>query len=90
MEGSFYEAKRNKPYDRGGIRQQQYRFQFNGKRNLLLFNELIGFVNPKHQLKFDRFIIYDKIYLPKLRDTLNQRFMENMAALGVEPRTSSS
>ena len=42
--------------------QRHYRFQFNGKKNLLLFNEKIGFVNLKHELKFDNFLKYDKEY----------------------------
>jgi hypothetical protein len=42
--------------------QKQYRFQFNGKKNLLLFNEKIGFVNPKHKLKFDNFMRYNEEY----------------------------
>jgi len=64
MKGQFYMAKRNK-IDMGnkwGLRQQAYRFQFNGMRNLLLFNELISFVNPKHKKKFDKFIEYSREY----------------------------
>ncbi|MCX6750669.1 MAG: hypothetical protein NTZ83_04385, partial [Candidatus Pacearchaeota archaeon] len=47
--------------------QRKYRFQFNGKKNLLLFNERIGFVNPKHSLKFDNFLKYDKEYDENIR-----------------------
>lgn len=42
--------------------QRKYRFQFNGKNNLLLFNEKIGFVNPKQIYKFENFLRYDKEY----------------------------
>lgn len=42
--------------------QRKYRFQFNGKNNLLLFNEKIGFVNPKQMHKFENFLRYDKEY----------------------------
>ena len=42
--------------------QRKYRFQFNGKKNLLLFNENIGFVNPKHIIKFNNFLRYDEEY----------------------------
>jgi len=57
MGGYFYEAKRvswNDQYNR----QQPYRFQFNGVKNLLLFERLIGFVNPKHYKKFLKFLEY--------------------------------
>lgn len=101
MIGYFYKAKRNKIDDKWGIRQQQYRFQFNGKSNLLLFNELVGFINPKHKQKFLDFIEYDREYnnlmkgVPTsnqkyLRPSLNESFKNKMATLGVEPRTPSS
>lgn len=41
MEGSFYEAKRKNFYFGKDSHQKQYRFQFNGKKNLLLFNKNI-------------------------------------------------
>jgi len=62
MKGKFYEAKGKKSNFDKGFSQKQYRFQFNGKENLLLFNEKIGFVNPKHTLKFNNFLRYDKEY----------------------------
>ncbi|MBU3941224.1 MAG: hypothetical protein KKH88_04835 [Nanoarchaeota archaeon] len=40
--------------------QQRYRIQMNGKKNLLLFNEKIGFVNPKQEKRFRNFLKYDK------------------------------
>jgi hypothetical protein len=42
--------------------QRRYRFQFNGKKNLLLFNEKIGFVNPKQAIKFNNFLRYNNEY----------------------------
>jgi len=32
-----------------------YRLQYNGKTNLLKFKNGIGFINPKHELKFDKY-----------------------------------
>lgn len=64
MKGSFYEAKRKKFYFGKDSHQEQYRFQFNGKKNLLFFNENIGFVNPKHAIKYSNFLKYDLEYLP--------------------------
>lgn len=71
MNGSFYLAKRknfNLPYKV----HPQYRFQFNGKNNLLLFNKKIGFVNPKHQKKFEEFLSYDKAYDQKIKGVASQ------------------
>jgi hypothetical protein len=42
--------------------QRRYRFQFNGEKNLLLFNEKIGFVNPKQAIKFNNFLRYNNEY----------------------------
>lgn len=78
MNGAFYLAK-SKPYYKWKNVQERYRFQFNGKQNLLIFNEKVGFVNPKHIKKFINFMEYDKKYV-----------RNNMATLGVEPRTPSS
>lgn len=61
MNGYFYITKR-KNETSGGGKQQQYRFQFNGRNNLILFNNLVGFVNPKHKKKFNEFIKYDEQY----------------------------
>ena len=66
LKGHFYECKRVKRYLGNGLkispREKQFRFQFNGKENLLLFERLIGFVNPKHKKRFDEFIKYDHEY----------------------------
>lgn len=90
LEGKLYDAKRRTIYFGKGACQKQYRLQFNGKKNLLLFNEKIGFVNPKHKLRFDKFLKYDKIYVPSLRKEANQDFSDNMATLRIELRTSCS
>jgi hypothetical protein len=62
MKGYFYEAKRKKKDLRWDNIHQTYRFQFNGKDNLVLFNDLIGFVNPKHKKRSDIFLEYSKKY----------------------------
>lgn len=79
MNGHFYECKRNKQDIRWNVVQKRYRFQFNGKENLLFFHDLIGFINPKHQQKFDNFLRYSEEYNKNL-----------MAVPGIEPGTSSS
>lgn len=100
LNGSYYKSK-SKPDPRWEVTQDKYRFQFNGKKNLLLFNELIGFINPKHKKKFLDFIDYEAEYsstlkgIPfskhkEIRESLNALFQSRMAALGVEPRTPSS
>ena len=61
LNGHFYECKR--VLDTSFTRNfPNYRFQFNGKKNLLLFDNLIGFVNPKHKKRFDEFIDYSNRY----------------------------
>ncbi len=93
LKGAYYKGK-SKPDPRWNVVQDKYRFQFNGKTNLLLFKELIGFVNPKHNQKFLDFIDYDKRYdaLIKgiapfnqkvIRSPLNLRFTEKMALRGI-------
>lgn len=80
---------------------QQYRFQFNGKNNLLLFNNLIGFVNPKQEYKFKIFMNYHEEYERSMkgiasknqfpiRKKINSGFIKEMAMPGIEPGTSSS
>ncbi|MGC8979586.1 LAGLIDADG family homing endonuclease [Caldisericum sp.] len=49
LKGGLYKMIRKNP-DR-----IVYRLQYNGKKNLLKFKEEIGFINPKHRLKFDEF-----------------------------------
>ena len=87
MKGHFYECKRSKMYSRWKTAQRQYRFQFNGEENFVKFNNLIGFVNPKHKRKFQEFLKYSKKYnkLTKavstqkqkpIREKINKRFNE--------------
>ncbi|MBS3146122.1 hypothetical protein J4471_00315 [Candidatus Woesearchaeota archaeon] len=67
LQGHIYKAKRLK-LD-GGFRhlQDQYRFQFNGPRNLDLFCRKIGFINSKHFCKLNTFYEYSKVYDEKLK-----------------------
>lgn len=60
MKGGFYKCSKG----HSGYKSQNdsSKFQFNGLKNLIIFNEKIGFVNPKHQTKFNNFIEYSKIY----------------------------
>jgi len=60
--GYFYEAKRKKINLRWNSRQQPYRFQFNGKQNLIMFKNLVGFVNPKHEIRYNKFLKYSDAY----------------------------
>ncbi len=100
LKGAYYKSK-SKPDSRWKSPQEKYRFQFNGKNNLFLFNGLIGFINPKHKQKFLNFIEYNKNYnfamkgiAPRkqkdIREKVNLGFKDKMAALRVELRTSSS
>ena len=66
MTGGFYLSK-SKPDPRWLLVQNKYRFQFNGKRNLLLFHKIIGFANPKYEEKFFNFINYSKEYDAKIK-----------------------
>lgn len=61
IKGHFYRCK-FKPDPRWKVVQKRYKFQFNGKRNLLLFNNLVGFVNPKHKQRFLNFLAYSRKY----------------------------
>lgn len=63
MKGAFYTAKRVNDSRLWNV-SQAYRIQFNGKSNLLLYEKLVGFSNPKYQEKFESYIKYDKEYLP--------------------------
>ena len=53
---SFYSAKRIS--NRGGFirTKQQYVLCSNGRSNLEKFAHLIGFVNPKHQTKYEKYV----------------------------------
>lgn len=67
LSGYFYEAKRKKIDLRWKLIQQSYRFQFNGKQNLILFRDLVGFVNPKHEVRYCKFLKYSKAYDDRIR-----------------------
>jgi hypothetical protein len=73
LKGHFYECKRRKKFSLGKNFQTQYRFQFNGKENFLLFENLIGFVNSKQKEKFLHFIDYDKEYSKKMKGIPTQK-----------------
>ena len=62
MKGYLYEAKRKTINPKWNVIQKQYRFQFNGLNNLLLFNNLIGFINPKHNKRYVKFLKYSEKY----------------------------
>ncbi len=100
MNGAYYKSK-SKPNPKWKTFQDRYRFQFNGMKNLLLFKEIIGFINPKQERKFFHFLEYEKEYSfsikglgvlkhKLIRDSINLALKNKMAALGVEPRTSCS
>lgn len=93
MNGSHYFCL-SRPDPRWKVVQDQYRFQFNGKKNLILFEEKVGFINPKQCKKFLDFIEYDAHYnksikgIPSskqrtIRDPINLKFMEKMALRGI-------
>ncbi len=90
MKGHFYKCK-SKPDPRFKMVQQKYKFQFNGNENLLIFKDKVGFVNPKHQERFKKFMNYSENYLSKDRDEHNEEFLKLIMPLrGFEPRMSSS
>ncbi|MBR9704402.1 hypothetical protein GOV12_03255 [Candidatus Pacearchaeota archaeon] len=62
MRGYFYLAKRKNIINNFQNRQKIYRFQFNGKKNLILFNDLVGFINPKHKKRYLKFLEYTDKY----------------------------
>ena len=66
MKGGFYLSK-SKPDSRWLVVQDKYKFQFNGKVNLLLFHNIIGFANPKYEEKFLNFINYSDEYDTKIK-----------------------
>lgn len=69
--GNFYKCKRKKPYFKNV--QDQYRLQFNGTKNLILFKNKIGFVNPKQLDKFSNFLEYSKKYDDKMKGVPTQK-----------------
>ena len=90
MDGHFYKCK-SRPDPRFKVNQQKYKFQFNGTENLLIFRKKVGFVNPKHHERFEKFMDYSEKYLPKERDEHNKEFLKLiMPRGGFEPPMSSS
>ena len=71
MRGAFYLAKRKNLNSSYNV-QKQYRIQFNGKENLLLFKELIGFINPRYEEKFQNFIRYEAEYERRIKGIPSQ------------------
>lgn len=101
LKSKFYKCKRNKKDFRWKTAQPQYRFQINGHENLLCFEKLIGFLNPKHESKFRDFLKYSREYdgaikrFPTqkqrpVRNKINKKFIERMATPRVELGTSCS
>ncbi len=102
VKGAFYRCKR-KTISLGAYREvhQKYRIQINGFKNLNLFSEKIGFVNPKYQEKFEKFLLYDKYYnslsfnfegisLKVAKVEANDNFEKEMALGRIELPTSCS
>lgn len=72
---SFYSRKFRKPSKSYPIKKKQYVLCSNGKNNLEKFRQRVGFINPKHELRYQKYIAYTK---------------KEMAVEGVEPPTSGS
>lgn len=83
LKGHFYECKRDKKNIKWKNVQVQYRLQFNGDKNLKLFQDKIGFVNSKQFDKFSNFLRYSKEYDDKIKKipTQKQRFFRNKVKL---------
>lgn len=101
LEGHVYLCKRNKITSFIISKHKKYRFQFNGKQNLLLFANKIGFANPKYNDRFAQFVKYEEEYkratkgvnscvINGLSDEINKRFINRMAAPRIELGTPSS
>ncbi len=89
MKGHLYLSK-SKPNPLWRNPQQQYRFQFNGRKNIDVFIESVGFVNPKQIIKLNLFIKYSKLYDKSIKNIPSQRqryYRPNsyMALRGFEP-----
>lgn len=56
----LYHAKRKQSFGFGSSNQD--RVQINGIKNSILFNKIIGLVNPKHNRKFNKILAYYKEY----------------------------
>ncbi len=79
LNGHYYSVGKN--IKRGKNEMPVGRFQFNGNKNLELFRENIGFVNYKHELRYNKFNDYLKIY--ENGREIDYNF--NMALPGFEP-----
>lgn len=91
----FYMSKSNKP-KKWKNEFQRYRIQINGKKNLILFRNKVGFVNPKQENKFKNFIKYDLLYNKTIKGipANQQKFVRiegflRMALRGFEPPITS-
>jgi len=73
LSGKFYRAKRINDLRDFKVLQDQYRFQFNGKKNSIAFREKIGFVNPKHEEKFLNFLRYSEEYDLNIKGISNSK-----------------
>lgn len=77
MNGAFYLAKRKKITSKFKSNFDPYRFQFNGLKNLLLFQDNVGFANSKYEEKFMNFMRYENEYKRKIKGipSQDQRFV---------------
>lgn len=62
MNGHFYTCKSRPNFAFCKTEQRKYKFQFNGIKNVILFNKKIGFINPKQRLRYHNFIMYSRKY----------------------------
>lgn len=96
MNGAFYLSK-SIP-DKRFNTQRRYRFQFNGKKNLLCFDKKIGFVNPYYKGRFLQFVEYSEIYdknskngkILQSREVINLDFYKKMTLGRFELPVSAS
>jgi hypothetical protein len=84
LHGHKYKCKRVVRDPRWKVIQDQYRFQFNGKKNLILFNDLIGFVNPKQKKKFIDFLEYDNEYVNVMKNVATRRQKELRDSINIK------
>lgn len=75
MRGALYKCKRNTAPGEFNSRKR-YRFQFNGKSNLILFQEKVGFVNPYYYSRFLNFIQYSDYYGEVLSNNEKREFSQ--------------
>ena len=64
MNGSLYKSSKPRHFNSNSFNSNypRYRYQFNGERNLTLFRDKIGFVNPKHQKRCVDYLLYFEEY----------------------------